>query len=67
MYHRAEVEANELLEKNKAQIEQMRQKTFSYLDELLGQGENYLGSVAFNVNNLAQNIHSERENLSSRR
>ena len=67
VYHRAEVEANELLEKNKAQIEQMRQKTFSYLDELLGQGENYLGSVAFNVNNLAQNIHNERENLSSRR
>ena len=67
VYHRAEVEANELMERNKQQMEQLRQKTFSYLDELLGQGENYLASVAFNVNNLAQNIHNERENLSSRR
>ena len=67
VYRRAEVEANELLEKNRAQMEQLRQKTFAYLDELLGQGEKYVSDIALNVNNLSQNIHTERENLSSRR
>ena len=60
IYRRARVEANELSEKNSAAMAQLRQKTFSYLDEVLGQGEQYMSS-------LMQELHRERENLNSRR
>ena len=60
VYLRAKVAADELTEKNEAQLAQLRQKTFAYLDDVLGQAEQYVGG-------LIQDVHQERENMKSYR
>lgn len=56
VYQRAEVHANELVESAASEAEALRQKTFTYLDTVLGQIEEYAG-------NLMADIHDQRDSL----
>ena len=60
VYHRAEVAARELMESANTEADQLRQKTFSYLDGVMSQMEEYAG-------NLMADIHDQRDSLNSRK
>ncbi len=60
IFRRAQLAAQELTERTNGEMSVLRQKTFAYLDEMLGKGEQYVGS-------LVQEVHQERENLNSMR
>ena len=60
IYRRAQIAAQEMTENANNQINQARQKTYAFLDEMLGRAEGYVGS-------LVQEVHQERENLNGMR
>ena len=60
VYRRAQIAAQEMTENATAQVNQMRQQTFGFLDDMLGKAERYVGS-------LVSDVHQERENLNSMR
>ena len=60
IFRRAQMAAQELTEATNNEMGQLRQRTFTLLDGLMGKGESYITS-------LVQELHQERENLNGMR